>query len=156
MVRRKTESVRAGRADQTDQRGSGLAVPWYDRAPPDEEFNQRRSQLEANGVDVHTSYWQAGDWFGVGVEPIGQFVTNAPDWGGEWHVTMGVIPHADPRRLRAFRVHWEYPKRLRLYFHRIQDNGVAYLRYDDPIRNDPYVQEMYQYDWYERPPHITM
>ena len=107
MVRRKTESIRAGRAAKTDDRGSGEAVDWYARAPSDQEFDQRRSQLEANGVDVHTSYWQAGDWFGVGVEPLGQFATNAPDWGGKWHVTMGVTTHADHRRLRAFRVHWE-------------------------------------------------
>ena len=156
MVRRKTDSIRAARAAKRDDRGDGQAVEWYDRAPPDDEFEARSRQLEEHGVDVQTGYWQAGDWFGVRVDPLGAFATNSPDWGGQWHVTVGVTSAANPRQLRAFRAHWEFPKRLRLYFHRIQPNGVAYLSKYDPIYQDPYVREMYQYDWYERPPHITM
>ena len=79
MVRRKTESIRAGRAAKTDDRGSGQAVEWYDRAPPDEEFEARSRQLEEHGVDVQTGYWQAGDWFGVRVDPLGAFATNSPE-----------------------------------------------------------------------------
>ena len=147
-LRRKTANVRVARANQMDARGHGRSTDWYSRMPDDATYWQRAQKMVDDGVDSRVSYWQAGQYYGLQVQPIApdRFPSDFPEWGGKYRVTLGTYwdltpeQRADVRRLQA---RFQQPQRMRLRFDQLNDKGHAPLAANDPLRTDPLIQRLH-------------
>ncbi len=145
----------------------GSEIRWKKRATDDDNFAQYRKDLPQNGLLVRVSLFLSGHndnpnnvLIGLKVVPQEPIMTFLPPWKGtSWHISVGFSNDdgsLSPEAI-AFINKYNTTRDLRLKIHRVSDNAITYLAYDDPIMSDPIVQALHNSDvWYrDRPLHVT-
>ena len=135
------------------------------RAPPDVEYDRRRTKIYSKGLLCKVKLWSSGNnrypehpLIGLQVVPLEQTVTNAPaTHTGVWHISVAFKHPENARLERAFAKAYKEPKILRLWFNNIGENAVSKLHRRDPIASDPVVQALHQAcrHYRDRDLHIT-
>ena len=133
----------------------GDAREWYDRVPPDDEFKRRQDYLRRNGLLANVVIWNSYPYFGLEVIPLEQMPTNQPPWvGSPWHITLGIQgEHSKVYNplIRDFQQRFARPKKVRLQFNYLKDNGYAQLDPKrDPIASDKQIKQLKALDPFQR------
>ena len=138
--------------------------PWETRAPDDRAFHRRIQHLYEHGLEAEVKNWRSGKWFGLEVTPNPghRMATDLPPFvGSPWHLTVGTV--GDHSRgyhvlIRDLMRRYARPCDMQLRFSRIKWNGIAELAHDDPVMQDPLVQQVKALDPAYRyiPLHVTM
>jgi len=138
---------------------------WYGRAPQDEEFQQRKQQIEDRGLLCRVLPWVSGmnaypdePLLGLQVVPLEEALTNAPATHSKvWHISVAFHSTENKELESAFIARYSAPRRVCLRFNRIGWNGVSDLDpVWDPIASDPVVKNLHQASYYRlKPLHVT-